>query len=463
MKIFLISFLFLLVNLSEFGFCGWQKNPTGGISSAVKIDDSPVCSITNPTEEDIFYVGGMISFVVECTVLEYSYGRVLREWSSDLDGQIGSGVSISKNTLSEGTHQITVTVTDGRGAVGRDTIVITINPTTDIGTKKRELPDTGQTTSYTEIFGEDSNYTINPPTYTKLDSSGQELDKNAPDWIMVRDNVTSLVWENKTVDGGINDKGNRYTWQEAHGFIEQLNSANFGGYSDWRLPTIKELSTIVDSEVFRPAINMFYFPNIGGSNYTFLPYWSSTPTAYASNEAWYVSFPDGSVRGGSTKSYDQFVRAVRGSLPPPSNFVDNGDNTVTDNTTKLMWQRGKSIDYMTWEEALVHCENLYLAKYDDWRLPNRNELQSIINYETALPAIEAMISPTEGEGARDYWSSTTIVEDTDLAWVMGSDYGTISEEFKTYNAFVRCVRGGKGSNVVLKPKSMPWLLLLFHD
>ena len=463
MKIFSISFLILLVNLSEFGFCGWQKNPTGGISSVVNIDDSPVCSITKPTEDDIFYVGGMINFLVGCTVLEYSYGPVLREWSSDLDGQIGRGVSISTNSLSEGTHQITVTVTDGRGAVGRDTIVITINPTTNIGTKNRELPDTGQTTSYTDIFGEDSDYTINPSAYTKLDSSGQELDGNAPDWIMVRDNVTGLVWENKTVDGGINDKGNKYTWQEAHGFIEQLNSANFGGHSDWRLPTIKELSTIVDSEVFRPAINMSYFPNIGGSNYTYLPYWSSTPTAYASNEAWDVSFPDGSVRGGSTKSYDHFVRAVRGSLPPPSNFVDNGDNTVTDNTTKLMWQRGKSIDYGTWEEALVHCENLYLAENDDWRLPNRNELQSIINYEKALPAIEVMISPTEGEGYRDYWSSTTIAEEPDFAWVVGSAYGTISEEYKTYNSFVRCVRGGMQRKLALPPKGMPWILLLFLD
>ena len=58
-----------------------------------------------------------------------------------------------------------------------------------------DLPDTGQTTSYTTVFGEDSDYTINPPSYTKLDQAGNELPDSAVNWVMVRDNVTGLIWE----------------------------------------------------------------------------------------------------------------------------------------------------------------------------------------------------------------------------------------------------------------------------
>ncbi|MFH1162839.1 MAG: hypothetical protein V1852_02105 [Pseudomonadota bacterium] len=71
-----------------------------------------------------------------------------------------------------------------------------------------KLPDTGQTTSYTDTFGEDSDYTINSQSYTKLDSNGNALPLSATEWVMIKDNLTGLIWENKTNDGGIHDKDN---------------------------------------------------------------------------------------------------------------------------------------------------------------------------------------------------------------------------------------------------------------
>ena len=95
------------------------------------------------------------------------------------------------------------------------------------------LPDTGQTTSY--ATGDDGYYApCNPHSYTKLDENGNTLPESAPSWVMVRDNVTVLIWQKDTAPG-------TYTWQEAINYFEDLT---LGIYSDWRLPTIKELSTL---------------------------------------------------------------------------------------------------------------------------------------------------------------------------------------------------------------------------
>lgn len=122
---------------------------------------------------------------------------------------------------------------------------------------------------------------------------------------MVRDNVTELIWENKTDDGSIHDKDNTYYYWDFPVFIATLNSLNFGGYSDWRIPTITELSGLVDSNIPNPGplINTTYFPN------TMMDwYWSSTP--YESTIFIMVNFGNGSVNiapGGMS-----YIRAVRG-------------------------------------------------------------------------------------------------------------------------------------------------------
>ncbi len=97
-------------------------------------------------------------------------------------------------------------------------------------------------------------------------------------WAMVRDNITGLIWEVKTDDGSIHDKDNTYNRSDAQDvFIAGLNSGQFGGHSDWRLPTVKELVSIVNRGSFNPAINTAYFPNTQPQYH-----WSSTPDAIES-------------------------------------------------------------------------------------------------------------------------------------------------------------------------------------
>jgi hypothetical protein len=322
-----------------------------------------------------------------------------------------------------------------------------------------KLPDTGQTISYTSTAGEDSDYTLNPPSYTKLDAAGNPLTADAADWAMVKDNQTGLIWENKTDDGGIHDKDNAYTWYDPNlaatggnpgtpgngtdtrDFIDALNGAKFGGADDWRLPTVRELSTIVHYDNWDPSINAVYFQNT-------IPrgYWTSTPYANDPGEVWsvYFGYGYGSYR---LTSYTLYARAVRGGRSGlfddavvSGRMVDNGDGTVTDTKTGLMWQQGDP-GQMTWTSALTYCENLKLANHDDWRLPNINELRSLIDYLEYAPTIDTAVFP--GAMSSDYWSSTTGASTPDYAWGAFFEAGDTNYVYKSKSLYVRAVRLGQ--------------------
>ena len=316
------------------------------------------------------------------------------------------------------------------------------------------LPDTGQTKCYDysndiacpqlgeSFYGQDASFLINPPSYTKLDDQGKDLPDDATEWAMVRDNVTGLIWEVKTDDGTIHDKDNRYPWQNAQDvFIAELNTTTFGGYSDWRLPTIKELTSIENLSRYNPTIDTYYFPETA-SNY---PYWSCTPVGSIGVNAWYIYFDSGRDVG-SSKSDASYVRAVCGGQSD-SSFVDNRDDTVTDTATGLMWQQVTASTMMSWEAALSYSENLSLAEYSDWRLPNRRELRSIVDYEKVYPAVDTDYFPdTMGS---HYWSSTSLVyyytNYTNYARAIyfhdGSDAACCRDKLNSY--YVRAVRGGQ--------------------
>lgn len=318
------------------------------------------------------------------------------------------------------------------------------------------LPDTGQNSDYTDTVGEDSDYAINPPTYTKLDTSGTVLPDDANDWAMVRDEITGLTWEVKTDHDDIHNIDDTYTWQGAQdNFITRLNNDNFGGYADWRLPTIKELNAITSKGWYNTAVNQHYFPNIKYSTSApRLVYWSST-TAVTSDSsdsglAWFLDFQDGDIyfRNNGDKNNENYVLAVRGRQIN-STFVDNEDGTVTDIATGLMWQQAGptnqdgSAKSMLWEEALTYCEELELAGKDDWRLPNINELQSIVDYTAYDPSVDVTTFPdTQSES---YWSSTSYDADSSFAWDIHFLSGDIwvSSPDKTDGRYVRAVRGGQ--------------------
>ncbi len=189
-----------------------------------------------------------------------------------------------------------------------------------------------------------------------------------------------------------------------------------------------------------PTITANYFPNTVASYY-----WSSTTFSYTTYYAWYIDFKDGPNYRNS-KSLDYHVRAVRGGQAE-NNLVDNGNQTVTDTSTGLMWEKdtardeGGNYDLMTWQEALVYCKGLPLAGYSDWRLPTVKEFRSIANYATFNPSVNLTFFPNTLTS--NYWSSTTYPYYPNDAWYKHFHYGYEDHHHKSSTHYVRAVRGGK--------------------
>jgi hypothetical protein len=126
-----------------------------------------------------------------------------------------------------------------------------------------------------------------------------------------------------------------------------------------------------------------------------------------------------------------------------ADFVrDDVKEVVNDTTTCLMWQddnASKSVR-KTWQEAIDYCEDMSFAGYDDWRLPNINELYSIADRSKSFPAIKDAF---ENVSSSEYWSSTTVVINTSGAWNVCFIGGHDRFYDKTENFYVRCVRSGR--------------------
>ena len=304
-----------------------------------------------------------------------------------------------------------------------------------------QLPDTGQTYCFQgwvpwasipcEGTGEDGEYSINPMNFTDNGNG------------TVTDNNTGLVWQKQ-------DDGTVYNWYQASGVYDGsynppstnvCGSLNLGGYSDWRLPTKKELITLVDYSV---SINSGPLINSIFTNAKTSYYWSSTTSAYAPGAAWVVDFADGRIYPynypGNNNNY---VRCVRGE-EVQSVFVDNNDGTVTDNSTGLVWQRDEPGE-MSWWPALAYCEGLSLGGSTDWRLPNIKELESLTDSTRYNPAIDITHFPNVDVSNVDacyYWSSTNFSWPA-KAYFVTFCFGVVWDEDKPDPLNVRCVRGGK--------------------
>jgi len=118
-------------------------------------------------------------------------------------------------------------------------------------------------------------------------------------------------------------------------------------------------------------------------------------------------------------------------------FVDNGDGTVTDNCTGLMWQKETAEGAYEWKEALEHCDDMTLADYTDWRLPNARELHSIVDYGRYDPSIDAALGAVSGS----YWTSTTLVAYPYYAITVFFRHGEVDLNSKSEVHYVRAVRG----------------------
>jgi hypothetical protein len=290
------------------------------------------------------------------------------------------------------------------------------------GATKSLLADTGQTGDFTSAFGEDSDYTINPPSFTD-NANGT-----------VTDNIAGLMWQKS--DGG------EMTYENALVYCENLSLA---GFTDWRIPTGSELFAINNYDRVNPALFIQYFTS------TAAEYWWTGETRIDDvSRIWVVNAGGGigahpkteTVSAGGTKKFH--ARAVRN--PNTSNqtgsdhFTDNGDGTVTDSHTGLVWQKIQPSSTLTWEEALAYAEGLVLAGKSDWRVPNIKELQSLNEVKLSKPSFNKNYFTSIVSG--NFWSSTTLVQSTGKAWDINVDYGIVSYNDKTLKENIICVRGG---------------------
>lgn len=338
-----------------------------------------------------------------------------------------------------------------------------------------KLPDTGQdkcygadstemtcpTTESADFYGQDGNYSKNPLSYTDNKDG------------TITDNVTGLMWQQDpdlSDDGKINSE-DMLSFEDAKAGAAALDLA---GHKDWRLPTIKELYSLMDfsgstgsaepSSTTVPAdavpyidkdfFKFEYGDTANGLRYIDAQYWSSTEyvgktmaginSAEGDATAFGVNFADGRIKGyGSVYKIindGRFVRYVRGGDNYGVNsFTDNKDGTISDASTELMWLQEdsgstgfkagagtKGNGSVNWQEALKWCEGLDYAGHDDWRLPNAKELQNIVDYtrspstsdSAAIDPLFKVTSLTDEDKQTNYpfyWTSTTHRDGPDFA------------------------------------------------
>ena len=315
------------------------------------------------------------------------------------------------------------------------------------------LPDTGQTHCVGQrgiipcpdegglYYGQDAQYSGAAPSYTSLVINEDNV---------VIDNNTSLVWQQNTAD--INLDGQITTSRYPGGdYIGQLEATeycanlNFAGYSDWRLPEIEELETIVNyGRVSAPVIHPV-FDSLSER------YWSATPDdVYTFTQYyWTISFNYGETS--NTSQYNPLIRCVRGDQTTRGAYVDNNNGTITDRSTGLTWQQNTADtnndgsitsehypagDEKKWPDALAWCETSTFAGYSDWRLPNVRELFSLVDTTTYDPSIHYTFQCE----VDSYWSATG--KDNSYVWVVNFNSGNTDQLGESNYSLLRCVRDG---------------------
>lgn len=312
------------------------------------------------------------------------------------------------------------------------------------------IVDTGQEINYNNsasinppsndspFFGQDAQYSGNQPSYTDNGNG------------TITDNVTGLMWQKSPDmdnDGDI-DANDKLSYDDA---MSRSSSFSLAGYNDWRVPSIKEMYSLIlfsgeDPSGYNgtstaglvPFIDTDYFDfgygDVSAGERIIDAQFASSNlyagTTMGGNETMFgVNFADGRIKGyptgpmpGQTEDKGFYVLYVRGNTDYGINdFLDNGDQTITDKSTSLMWQKNDSQIGMDWEEALDWAQQKNIENhlgYSDWRLPNAKELQSILDYTRSLqttnsPAINPLFECTSilDEGGSTnypfYWSSTT--------------------------------------------------------
>jgi hypothetical protein len=330
------------------------------------------------------------------------------------------------------------------------TVDVPASTSTAAGVGTYPIVGTGQTT-YWDLNG---NAIDQPATGISLFGQNASYQGNAPKYRdnkdgTITDLVTGLIWT-QTLDLNEDGEINSLDQMTVGDALASPANVNVGGYTDWRIPTLKEAYSLINFEGVdvgitsklpstpKPFIDTNYF-EFGYGDTTvgdrFIDAHIVTTTFYTGKVYKFlqtmfgVNFADGRIKGyppaigmngvSAPKFYVYYVRGATNY--GVNNFVDNKDGTITDKATSLMWSQADSLKGMDWEAALkfVQTKNKenYLG-YSDWKLPDAKELQSIVDYSrspsaTNSASINPMFSSTaivNEAGDKDwpwYWSSTT--------------------------------------------------------
>ena len=321
------------------------------------------------------------------------------------------------------------------------------------------VPKTGQTTSYATGDDGDLEMGVAWPSPRFTDNSDGT----------VTDNLTGLIWLKNA-----NGPNTKREWNTALSDVTELNtngtmndhhcgdSSNAGSHqTDWRLPNVRELLSLVDYGQDKPALPSGHPFSDVHSDF----YWSSSTHAHHTTNAWYARLLRGFVND-DNKTNAYYVWPVRGGdlemgiAWPSPRFTDNSDGTVTDNLTGLIWLKNANgpNTKREWNTALSdvtelntngtmndhHCGDSSNAgsHQTDWRLPNVRELLSLVDYGQDKPALPSG-HPFSGVHSDYYWSSSTYTEVTTDGWGVNLEYGNVNDGNKMNMCYVWPVRGGQ--------------------
>ncbi|HEX4963481.1 MAG TPA: DUF1566 domain-containing protein [Thermoanaerobaculia bacterium] len=294
----------------------------------------------------------------------------------------------------------------------------------------------------------------------------------------VTDNVTGLIW----LKNG--DRFGEVTWAQALAHAHKLASGSEGltdgsAEGDWRLPTIKELLSLMDYGTGNPLLPEGHpFTGVKPS-----VYWTSNSLAAAPTLAWMMTLGIGPTvfdlkvnhnrmwpvrTGGKTRvpktgqmtCWDTNGQKVdcagtgqdgetQAGLPSPTpRFLDHGDGTVTDKLTGLVWAKNAdAFGPRTWEQALAVCNSLGSGNFGlmdgsmpgDWRLPNFREIESLVDYGQVGPSLPAD-QPFVNVRPTSYWTSTSVATAPSQAMFIILGVGPGIFENKEHPFFVWPVR-----------------------
>ena len=392
------------------GLTGCSSNSAAAAGAATA---APVASISLPS--GTLKAGQMLSFTDASTGSPTAWS-----WSFG-DGGTSTVQHPTHTYSAAGAFTVALTATNAGGSSSASQS-ITISPAATAAAYP--LVDTGQVRYYdtsaeitapaaeAAFYGQDAQYSGSQPSYT-LSSDGKTV------W----DNTTGLMWQKSP-------SASHFTWQEA---VDYCNALELGGYSDWRMPSIKELFSISDFSAGWPYLNSAYFDLAATPVSKDERSWSSncyvgTTVEGGADAAFGVNHGTGHIKAYPAKvggPMGKRVRAVRGRSYGLNAFKDNGDGTISDQATGLMWSRADSGSGMDWVHALAHAQTMNVTNHlghSDWRLPNVKELQSLVDYTRSPtardtsnrgPSIDPLFSCTaitNEAGEADYpyyWTSTS--------------------------------------------------------